>query len=173
MLQHYQKFAIVFKLVLSIILFLSFTGCYTIKNKNDERRINLQIFKNNTTIYGLESELAQYLPNALRKEVGFRTGNSNYGYVIRGQILDYKKKVIRKTTNGDPTHQQVTIEVLVEFLENDKVLNSQKIINTSYRLDSGLYNSTAGENEAFGRQNALSDISEAIAHYINYYFLEN
>lgn len=173
MLQHNKKFSLFFKFTLLTLFTLCFAGCYTIRNKNDERRINLQIFKNNTNIYGLESELAQYLPSAFRKEAGFRTGNSNFGYVVRGQILDYKKKVIRKTTNGDPTHQQVTIEVLVEFLENDKVLNSQKITNTSYRLDSGLYNSTVGENEAFGRQIALSDISEAIAHYINYYFLEN
>jgi hypothetical protein len=171
--QHKKTIALTLKFILIALLALIINGCYTIKNKNDERRINLQIFKNKTTIYGLESELAQFLPNAFRKEAGFRTGNTNFGYVVRGQILDYKKKVIRKTTNGDPTHQQVTIEVLVEFLENDKVLNSQKITNTSYRLDSGLYNSTAGENESFGRQIALSDISEAIAHHISYYFLEN
>lgn len=159
--------------ILAISLFAIFiSSCYTIKNENSNRRINLQIFKNDTTIFGIENELAQYLPDALRKEGGFHTGNTNLGYIVKGQILSYKKKVIRKTTNGDPTHQQVSIEILLEFYENDKVLYSQKIANTSYRIDSGLYNSTIGENEITGRQNALKDIAEAVAQNINYFFLE-
>ena len=161
------------RLIFLIILFtLLISSCYSIKNNNNDKRINLQIFKNDTNIFGLENELAQYLPSAFRKETGFRTGNTNFGYIVKGKIETYKKKVIRKSTNGDPTHQQVTIEVLLELCENDKVLNSQKITNTSYRIDSGLYNYAAGENENFGRQNALIDISELIAQSVNYYFLE-
>ena len=159
----------------TLLIFLCATltsSCYSIKNNNNERRINILFFKNDTDIFGLENELAQYLPNTFRKETGFRTGNTNFGYIVKGKILNYKKKVIRKSTNGDPTHQQVTIEVLLEFCENDKVLNSQKITNTAYRIDSGLYNYAAGENENFGRQNALNDISELIAQSVNYYFLE-
>ena len=161
----------IFALTLLILIFVS--GCYSIKIKNDTRRINVQIFKNDTTIFGLENELNQSLPAAFRKETGFRIGNSDTGYVVKGQILEYKKKVIRKSTNGEPTHQQIYLVVLLEFLENGKVLNSQKIINTSYRIDSGLYNSSAGESESFGRKNALMDISESIAQTINYYFIEN
>lgn len=154
------------------LLSLTLSGCYTLKNDNSLKRINFNTFKNDTNIFGLENELSHFLPQAFRKELGFRTGNSNYGYVVKGKLISYSKKVIRKATNGEPTHQQVTIEISFDFLENDKVLYSQKVTNTSYRIDSGLYNSSNGENELSGRQNALTDISEAIAQNINYYFLE-
>lgn len=151
---------------------MALTSCYTLKNENSIKRINLNTFKNDTNIFGLENELSQQLPQAFRKELGFRTGNSNYGYVVKGTLISYRKKVIRKATNGEPTHQQVTIEISFDFLENDKVLYSQNITNTSYRIDSGLYNNSIGESELSGRQNALTDIAEAIAQNINYYFLE-
>lgn len=158
-----------------IILFsiFTFSSCYTVKNKNDDTRINIQFFKNETNIYGIENELSSALNTTLRHETNFRTGNSDFGYIIKGKILDYKKKVIRKASNGDPTHQQVFIEVQMEFYENDKVLYTQKLTNIAYRIDSGLYNITAGENEAFGRAQALRDLSEAIAVRVNYYFLGN
>jgi hypothetical protein len=159
-------------LIFLALISLALTSCYTIKNENSLKKINLNIFKNDTNIFGLENELAQQLPQAFRKELGFHTGNSNYGYVVKGKLISYRKKVVRKATNGEPTHQQVTIEISFDFLENDKVLYSQNITNISYRIDSGLYNSSKGESEIFGRQNALTDISEAIAQNINYYFLE-
>lgn len=159
-------------LICFCLVSLIFSSCYTLKNENSFKKINFNTFKNDTNIFGLENELSHLLPNSFRKELGFRTGNSNFGYIVKGKLISYTKKVIRKATNGEPTHQQVTIEISFDFLENDKVLYSQKITNTSYRIDSGLYNSSSGENELSGRQNALTDISEAIAQNINYYFLE-
>lgn len=157
-------------------MFLGFccflTSCYTIKNDHDQIRINLQFFKNETNIYGLENDLSSYLSSTLRHETNFRTGNNSWGYIVKGKILDYKKKVVRKNTIGDPTHQQVEIVILMEFYENDKILFSQKLSNIAYRIDSGLYNITMGGNEAQGRTEALRDISEAIATRISYFFME-
>jgi len=165
----YINLKLLFKL---LILVMIFSSCYTLKNENSQKKINISTFKNDTNIFGLENELLHILPHAFRKELGFRTGNSNYGYVVNGKLVSYTKKVIRKATNGEPTHQQVTIEISFDFMENDKVLYSQKITNIAYRIDSGLYNSSGGESELFARRNALNDISEAIAQNINYYFLE-
>ncbi|PCJ59496.1 MAG: hypothetical protein COA79_10645 [Planctomycetota bacterium] len=161
------------KLLLSICL-LSLTSCYTLKNHTIKDPLYCAIFENKTNIYGLENEFALYLPIALRKEYIYLTSSNQKKskYKIKGIIEKYRKKTIRRDSNGIPTHQQVEITITYQILSDNKKDKKiiKKINNIDYRLNSGYYSITNNESESTARIKALKDLAGLIATETSIYF---
>ncbi len=140
-----------------------FLGCYRLE-KDVKESIGYTTFKNETTIWGLELQLASTLPKMFQAKTSLQeTEPFHAKYQISGEIIDYKKKIIRRDSKGEPTHQQVIITVNWQINQGKNIIQKLTNTNEDHNLNSGLYNINKSESEKTALGNALNDLASIIA----------
>lgn len=162
--------------VLSLLMVLGATGCYTSKPKlpSNAKSIALPVFGNKTYHDDYTRRLEVEVSEAARKaflENGMLKvkGREEADLILEGDVLKLDRVILRTDKFGDPENVQLLIKVRISLYDTKEakyVFRDLILNNSTERTESGVYNMNRGENETLGRTRAVEDLGRNIANRV-------